>query len=279
MKRTPMPPRTKPMPRSTQPLARTPMPARTKPLARRAPATTAAPSWRTYTCADCGATSEIFGTPQRRLPQRCASCRRAKKLADGSARRDRGRPCVCADAQPRRTRKSLPHRNEKRRPAALASAQRELVMERAGGRCEFEIPVSVFAFLGEQSVLAAERCPNTGKLETAHVVRRHKFPGPLAGEAPIVYSADVALAACTACHNRHDGRSQRGPKPIVPEERRLATFYAIRFGEVRRILAAGAAAAVVVEDLSEILPAGEWSVENQFALIDAARGERKAAAA
>jgi hypothetical protein len=185
-------------------------------------------------------------------------------------------PEYCGCTHNGRTRKPMPratkpvkHRNQKRRPSNQASAQRErTVIERAGGRCEFE--VWCFEIAGG---IAWRRCGVSARVQTVHLVRRWKSPAPVLGEPAPVYSDDAAFAGCEWCHDKYDGRHPGRDTVRIPEGYRLAAFLEIRYSEVKRILAGRACAPV---DLSELLPAGEHTIENQYALIELAREGRVA---
>ena len=213
------------------------------------------PKEKKRNCADCG--EPIVRITTTSLPKRCSACQRKRdtKLANDRAAAKGRRPFI-----PQKSRaKPMPSRNEKRRPTGLGSAQREAVMERAGGRCEFEILQARFVFDGESHGMTYP-CRSTDHLETVHVVRRHKC-------GDIAASPVVAIAGCKAHHDVFDGRAL-GLKPEVAEDARERCFLAIRHAEVRRIFSGRACVPV---DLSEILPAGEWTVERQYELTDAAR--------
>jgi hypothetical protein len=232
------------------------MPRATKPLVRKTPLTftPAEPTLKTRQCADCPLVMKRH--TNQRLPKRCTSCQGKRDSARSHERFiERGGDPNAWRNQVQRS-KPMPSRNEKRRPASAGSVQREhVVIERANGRCEFLVALGrpgIFAYL--------DWCGSTEQIETAHIVRRH-----MCGD--VVAHDDVAIAGCRVHHDLYDGRAL-GEKPEVSEDARERCFLAIRYAEVKRVLSNRAAAAV---DLSEILPVGEWTVENQFALVDAAR--------
>jgi hypothetical protein len=111
--------------------------------------------------------------------------------------------------------KPLPWRNAKRRPPAEASAQREAVMERSGGQCEF---------YRMHNGLRLDRCPNRAE-ETAHIIRRWKCGGA-------IYDPAVAVAACERCHDCYDHRA--AGEVCVPAGQMQEASAAIRAAEAER---------------------------------------------
>ena len=90
----------------------------------------------------------------------------------------------------KKSRKPIAHRNVARRDPALASLQREKVLERDGYRCAVETWQPLIGWLV---------CGLEHRLETAHVFRRHKC-----GDA--IYDPDVAVTACKWCRDIIDCR-------------------------------------------------------------------------
>jgi hypothetical protein len=173
---------------------------------------------------------------------------------------------------PKSDRKPVKHRNQKRRPSHQASAQREhTVIERAGGRCEFRHVVATAEDVHGELIEYTAPCGSRDRVQTVHLARRWKSPAPLKGEPAPVYSDAAAFAGCVVCHDKYDGRRPGREMVRIPEEYREAAFLEIRYSEVKRILAGRACAPV---DLSELLPAGEHTIDNQYALLDAAREGR-----
>jgi hypothetical protein len=218
-------------------------------LSRTSTPTRAKPMWE---CAKC---------PHRKHADVCGTdcgCARRSKLAKPMPRQTVA--IVRSSPMPRAT-KPVRHRNPERRPADKASLQRERVMERARGRCEME-KLSGFrrTGFGAFSEPIFERCNVGGKLVTAHVVRRWKIAAPINGAEPAVYSVDVAIAACDHCHVGYDSRQHRTDLR-VPEEFRLSTFLTIRAAELARLEIALPCDPV---NLSELLPAGGYTVETQY---------------
>ena len=117
---------------------------------------------------------------------------------------------------PRAT-KPIRARNHARRPSDKASLQRELVLARAGNRCEFEVEFGS-AILGFE---AWGRCPLRDRLQTCHIWRRRHH------NAVSVYAPEVALAGCEAHHHAWDNHKRTGLRlPAGAEERARAAINA-----------------------------------------------------
>jgi hypothetical protein len=100
----------------------------------------------------------------------------------------------------KRSRKPIPRRSAKR-PAWRASEQREVCMDRAQWRCEFEVAELVL-FVGWR------RCgahANDVKLEAAHVYRK-----PRIGNREAIDDPDVVIAGCLPHHRAWDGYRRDG---------------------------------------------------------------------
>jgi hypothetical protein len=238
--------------------------ARSTPLTRSTPlvAKPAVPETKRRKCADCPTVIErITNGP---MPKRCVPCARKRENDQAFARRkERGIPA--SPPWKARRQKPMPSRNEKRRPSGSGSAQRErVVIERAGGRCEFEVLARPPQFRHNEW----RPCGSTERVQAVHLARRWKHSAPLAGEGHAVFSDAAAFAGCELHHDMYDRRRPGFETVRVPEEYRLAAFLEIRYAEVKRILANRACVPV---DLSELLPCGEHTIDNQYALIDAAR--------
>jgi hypothetical protein len=131
--------------------------------------------------------------------------------------RKHARACKdCACQYRSAPRKPIKARNEKRRPAALATAQRETVIERSGGCCEFE----------RMTPNGWERCGDPGR-DTAHALRRHLCTGLS------IYDADVALFGCRLCHESYDSR-QFAAWVRVPEAMLARAIACVKAVEVER---------------------------------------------
>ena len=117
---------------------------------------------------------------------------------------------------PRAT-KPIRSRNQARRPSAAASLQRELVLARAGNRCEFEVEFGS-ALIGFE---AWGRCSSRDRLQTCHIWRRRHH------NAASVYVPEVALAGCEAHHHAWDNHNRTGLRlPAGAEERARAAINA-----------------------------------------------------
>jgi len=113
----------------------------------------------------------------------------------------------------------LKSRNVKRRDPALASLQREKVIERDGFRCVAQL------------VSRGVRCPVTHPrdLQCAHLIRRH-----LCGDA--IYDPNVAV---TLCRLHHDILDRRAPialwdSIVIPSEAIDRAEACVRAAEAKR---------------------------------------------
>lgn len=124
-----------------------------------------------------------------------------------------------------KAKKPLRQRNPKRRPAAFAIAQRQAVIERSGGRCEFEI-------LTHLGWLRCGSIPWQYGIQVCHVIRRAQC-----GDA--VYSPDVAIAGCKKCHDAFDHRShpREWDRVRVPEVAVARAIAAVKRAEAARAAA------------------------------------------
>jgi hypothetical protein len=234
---------------------------RRTPLARPQPAE---PKPVEFACEDCGVKRTVYRAT--RVPKCCLGCTRRREKARATKRElANGVDRIAGFIARKKRQKPIPHRNQERRPASLAIAQRDLVMERANGRCQFEYVSAILEFKGEKHPMTTP-CGSTEKIQTVHIVRRHKIAAPVGDAPPAVYSVDVVIAGCKRCHDRYDGRTQSGPKPVILEEYREACFLTIRVAELARLTIKEMCVPV---DLSEILPAGAYAVDNQFEILGA----------
>lgn len=115
-----------------------------------------------------------------------------------------------------RATKPVKARNQKRRPSDKAVAQREIVLTRAGGRCEFEVRLGFDVWM---RCLAFDGLVGV-RLQCAHVFRRRHCERS-------IYDPDIAILGCEEHHKRWDARLRDGLRlPPGAEERARAAINA-----------------------------------------------------